>query len=158
MREWPHCSRIRELLFERGHGVDQSFPCNFTIGKVQTSSSLICRGHTGAGDAIVEAENPYPAAIEDMMDSRIVDRIRRSVCSAIRRRLIETSYIRKVTIECLRCRIVWQSSFWQMQCMVQKASRASSVHHKPGTKCNIAAIFFTFERDLVAVVNQCYLV
>jgi len=84
---------IVKLSPQYGDGLDQVLPCGLSVGETQPGKGFVRGRYSRAGCAVVEAENPYPAALEDMMDRRIIDWIGGHLGGTHLRDIIEPLYV-----------------------------------------------------------------
>ena len=115
--------------------------------------------------SVVKFENPDPTTVKDVVDSGIIDWIRRLTVDAAELRILQPLYAGKMTVEALRSRIIGKRILSQMQSAMKKPARARGVDDKSRVKLHATAVafaaqsnpvFFLFEfpkRDMVEVVD-----
>src|SRR5437016_2666869 len=75
MDPWQYRFGMGELLIDRRIFLQQPFPCGIPLGEIKLISQWECGGNSRAGNAVIEAQHPHPAAWKNMVHRRIIDGI-----------------------------------------------------------------------------------
>ena len=125
--------------------MEQLPPCRFAFDESQFVRERIGGRNARAGQAVVEAQHPNPAAVEDVVQRRVVRRVRRRF--GRRMKLVPPVDAFEVRIERLRRGEGGERCFAELQRAMQKTSRAAGVDHKLRAQREWTAIVLRGEFD-----------
>ncbi len=119
-----------ELIAHRGQPLEEPAPAGCAFLQAERARERRSRGHARAGDAVVEAEDPDPAAFEDVVEGGVVGGIRRRAGGRKDSQLVEAAYAGEMRVETLARRKPRKRDGGQIQGAVQEASRARGVDQR----------------------------
>ena len=80
--------------------MQQVLPRRFSLIEVEALCRFVSGGNASTGNTVIELQNPNPAAVEDMMNRGVIDRIGRSFRSVLLK-ICPTSHTGEMAIESL---------------------------------------------------------
>src|SRR5258708_11911596 len=84
--------RCLKLLAHGRQSVQQAIPRWLPFVKSQLIRQLWCGGDTGTRQSVVKAQDPDPTSVEDVVERRVIRRIRRRLSAGYPAQLRETKH------------------------------------------------------------------
>jgi hypothetical protein len=125
MNERQHGLRVRELRAHAGKLFEPLLPGNFSTREIERT---LAARHPRAGEAMVEAQHPHPAAVEDVMQRGVIRRVGTACIHSIAVQFLPAFHAGEMRVERLGGGQVRHRHFRQIQRAMQEAARPRGVH------------------------------